>query len=64
MSGMLKPRNLMLGGAVLGGIYFVGLPFNIFNTPASQNVGDRFAAVGGSNTHAPGVATPRGTQTS
>jgi hypothetical protein len=32
----------------------------MFETPGVKNVGDRYAAQGGSNTHLPGVATPRG----
>jgi hypothetical protein len=33
---------------------------NIFETPGVRNVADRYAAQGGTTTHLPGVATPRG----
>jgi hypothetical protein len=33
---------------------------NIFETPGVRNVADRYAAQGGTATHLPGVATPRG----
>jgi len=32
----------------------------MFETQGVKNVGDRYAAQGGTNTHMPGVATPRG----
>ena len=32
----------------------------MFETQGVKNVGDRYAAQGGSNTHMPAVATPRG----
>lgn len=34
---------------------------NVFETPGVKNIGERYAAQGGTETHMPGVATPRGT---
>ena len=32
---------------------------NVFETPAVQNVGDRFSAGGGTQTHTPAIASPK-----
>lgn len=34
---------------------------NIFETPGSKQIGDRWSAGGATNNHTPGAATPRGT---
>nr|POF18335.1 hypothetical protein CFP56_78336 [Quercus suber] len=64
----MSRRNILIGAGVVGAAVFlfprttakanpVG---NVFDTPASQSVGDRYSAGGGSNTHLPGAATRRG----
>ncbi|OQO07450.1 hypothetical protein B0A48_07147 [Cryoendolithus antarcticus] len=65
---MASRRNLIIAAGVVGaGVYFfpraaakVTPNANAFQTPGVTNIGDRFSAGGGSNTHTPGVATPRG----
>ncbi|KAL1588334.1 hypothetical protein WHR41_02780 [Cladosporium halotolerans] len=61
-------RNMLLAAGGLGALamFFprtaktVSSKDSIFETQGVKNVGSRYAAQGGSNTHQPGVATPRG----
>ncbi|KAM0722010.1 hypothetical protein Q7P37_002936 [Cladosporium fusiforme] len=62
------PRNMALAVGGAGALVFmfprsakaVAPTSNVFETQAVQNVGSRYAAQGGSNTHMPAVATPLG----
>jgi len=64
----LTPRNIAIGAGAIGAavVLFprsakkVAPMDNIFETQGVKNVGDRYAAQGGTNTHLPAVATPRG----
>ncbi|GAB7332889.1 hypothetical protein MBLNU13_g04605t1 [Cladosporium sp. NU13] len=64
----LTPRNIAIGAGAVGAVAFlfprsikkVAPMENMFETQGVKNVGDRYAAQGGSNTHLPAVATPRG----
>ncbi|KAF2725683.1 hypothetical protein K431DRAFT_281046 [Polychaeton citri CBS 116435] len=58
MSGLIRPRNLLIAGGLGAAVYLS--PINPFHTPGVQNVTDRYSAGGGSHNHQPGVATQRG----
>ncbi|KAF2094161.1 hypothetical protein NA57DRAFT_80578 [Rhizodiscina lignyota] len=54
-----NPRNLLLGAAGVGACLYL-FTNNIFSTPGTKQIEDRFSAGGGSDTHTPAQATPRG----
>merc|ERR1711915_883824 len=64
MSGFFRPRNLAIAAGGLGAavVFFpTSTPAgNVFETPGVRNIGARYSAGGGSDTHIPGVATKRG----
>ncbi|SMQ52150.1 unnamed protein product [Zymoseptoria tritici ST99CH_3D7] len=57
------PRNFAIGAGSVAAIAYIvpkltgGKPIETFG---SQNIADRYSAGGGSKTHLPGAATPRG----
>ena len=64
MAQYLKPRYIAIAGAGAAAIFLfprttakVAPIANVFETPAVKNVGDRYSAGGGTNTHLPAVAT-------
>nr|OQO24552.1 hypothetical protein B0A51_06801 [Rachicladosporium sp. CCFEE 5018] len=63
---MASRRNLIVAAGVVGaGLFFfpraaAKVTPNAFETPGVKNIGDRYSAGGGTKTHLPGVATPRG----
>ncbi|KAF1987689.1 hypothetical protein K402DRAFT_392493 [Aulographum hederae CBS 113979] len=59
MSGLSKPRNLLLAAGAVGAVVYM-VPGNIFHTPATKSVGERWSKGGGSDTHTPAMATPLG----
>ncbi len=60
MDKLLRPRNLMiLGVAITAAMFYPKAP-NVFETPGSKQIGDRWSAAGGKDTHTPGAATRRG----
>lgn len=60
MDKLLKPRNLAIMGVAITAAMFYPRAPNIFETPGTKNIGDRFSAAGAKDTHTPGVATRRG----
>lgn len=71
MAKFLTPRNLAIGGGLGAAVLLfprtrqtvnpVGEQnSNVFETPGVKNIGERYATQGGTETHMPGVATPRG----
>ncbi|KAF2142098.1 uncharacterized protein K452DRAFT_270839 [Aplosporella prunicola CBS 121167] len=60
----LKSKAVMAVGATVGILYLVpkfsGNSSNVFETPGSKNIADRWSAGGGSTTHTPAAATRRG----
>lgn len=59
-SSMLRPRNLAIVGGAIGGAYYTFTTFNVFETPATKAIGDRYSAGGGTPTHLPATATKLG----
>jgi len=56
---MNNPRNLAAAAVGVAGVLYL-IPGNIFNTPATKGIGDAWSKGGGSTTHTPAIATPRG----
>ncbi|KAK3700131.1 hypothetical protein LTR37_016134 [Vermiconidia calcicola] len=77
MSGFITPRNVAIGGGILGAIFVIPRTMSQItpNAPASnatnsdtmsthgvQNIENRFSSAGGSKNHTPAAGTPMGSE--
>ncbi|KAK7734555.1 hypothetical protein SLS57_000252 [Botryosphaeria dothidea] len=64
MANFLKNKAVWVVGTTVGVLYLVpklsGNKNNVFETPGTQNIADRWSAGGGTPTHTPAAATKRG----
>ncbi|KAH7062357.1 hypothetical protein B0J12DRAFT_235345 [Macrophomina phaseolina] len=64
MANFLRNKAVWAVSATVGALYFVpkltGNKSNVFETPGTQNIGNRWSAGGGAPTHTPAGATKRG----
>lgn len=64
MAYLFKSKPVWVVGGALSLFYLVprlsGNKENVFETPATQNIADRWSAGGGTPTHTPAQATKRG----
>ncbi|KAK4499924.1 hypothetical protein PRZ48_008110 [Zasmidium cellare] len=60
MPRLFTPRNVAIGGAAAGAVLYFWPKSKPIETFGTQNIANRMSAGGGTHTHTPAVATPRG----